>query len=144
MALKKILGYLEKKLPSDESVENYMRKTVATVAPDQSVGETVDVIFQYNVHGVIVCDEEGAPLGVFSGFDALTLLAKRAFDYEQPVKDVMTSPAVTVEAAADIRKAMKVMLANGFKRLPVVTDGKVVGLLAIADVAAAMIAEQDE
>ncbi|MFH1722824.1 MAG: CBS domain-containing protein [Candidatus Altiarchaeota archaeon] len=144
MDFTKILGWMEKKLPEEEPIaRDYMRNTVVSVAPQQTVGEAVDLMFQYDVHGVIVTENDRA-IGVFSGYDVNRLIAKRKFHYDQKISEVMSSPAVTVDATTEVRKALKIMLANKYKRLPVVEEDKVVGLLAIADLAAALIAKTEE
>jgi CBS domain-containing protein len=57
-----------------------------------------------------------------------------AFIGDRSVREVMTSPAITIEADADIEEAAALMLKEGIARIPVTRDGRLVGIVTRADI----------
>jgi len=79
---------------------------------------------------MLIC--EGPKLvGIFTERDALKLMASGA-DMTTPVREVMSSPTVSVPATATVGEAIKVMAEGAFRHLPIVdSDGKPKGVLAV-------------
>jgi CBS domain-containing protein len=79
---------------------------------------------------MLIC--EGAKLvGIFTERDALKLMANGA-DLSVPVRDVMSSPPVSIPASATVGEAIKVMAEGAFRHLPIVeADGTPSGVLAV-------------
>jgi CBS domain-containing protein len=79
-------------------------------------------------------------LGIFTERDIL-----RALQYEphkvldSPVKDWMTPDPITVESALPVAEAATVMLRGGFRHLPVVAGGSVVGIVSLRDLVRSLV-----
>jgi len=102
---------------------------VVTVTPHASVLEVAQLMLRRGVGAVMVTD--GAVLeGIFTERDALFRVLAPGLDASGvAVADVMTREPVTIEPQATFGQAMLLMLDHGFRRLPVVEDGRVVGLV---------------
>jgi CBS domain-containing protein len=106
---------------------------VHSIGPEASVHRAVEAMCERRV-GALLVTADGAPLGMFSERDVMTrvILARR--DPERtPVAEVMTREVLCVEPATRARVAMAVMTERRCRHLPVVEDGRVVGLLSIGD-----------
>lgn len=134
-------------------VMEVMTRDVKTVRPDASLKEAAAVLSELGVSGLPVVDDEGAVLGVISEADILAkeraalpergrlyaaLHPTELIDLElkleaERVSEAMTWPAVTIESTTPIARAAAIMIDKGFKRLPVVDDGKLVGIVTRAD-----------
>lgn len=109
-----------------------MSKTITTAFPDQAL-EEVDHHFA-NISGLPVIDSEHKCIGVLSKKDRA-----KAADLKAKVKDVMTSPAITLSANKIVSDAAILMLKNKIHRIPIVNDtNQVVGIVTRTDIFSAL------
>lgn len=116
---------------------------VWTTAPDATVFEALKTLAEKNV-GAILVMEAGKVVGMFSERDyARKVALKNISSLNTPVRDVMASPiyAVTPETTAD--ECMFLMTEKRIRHLPVLSGGKLVGLVSIGDVVKHLIAEHN-
>lgn len=116
--------------------------TIYSVRPDQMVIEALALMAEKNIGALLVMDGE-ALVGIFSERD----YARRGILQDRkakstPISEVMTSNVYTVDLQKNIEDCMKLMSERHFRHLPVVSEGKVVGLVSISDIVNAMIKEQ--
>jgi CBS domain-containing protein len=116
-------------------VRDVMSKDVVTCGPDASLRTAGRRMLDAGVGSVVVVDD-GVPMGILTETDALRagVLTDRPFD-DVAIREVGSSPLVTVGPAATVRKAVDRMREEGVKRLPVVENGTLVGVLTRTDVA---------
>jgi IMP dehydrogenase len=110
-------------------VEDYMTRDVATVAPEDTVGEVARRISETNDHsGFPVCDGRHV-----EGFvTARDLLLE---DDSKPIFKIMTGELLVAHPEMKITDAARVILRSGIQRLPVVDDaGNLIGIISNADV----------
>lgn len=109
-----------------------MTTTVVTVRMDTSIAEAVDLILRHNVSGLPVVDDEGRLCGILSEFDMLQLLY--APDSEKgTVADYMNQDVLTVGPDDDLSDVADLFLGHRYRRLPVVRNGWLVGVVARRD-----------
>lgn len=116
---------------------------VYTVSPDTTVFGALEVMAERDV-GALVVVEEGHVAGVFSERDyarKVILLGRGSRDL--PVRDVMTREVVTVTPEQTVADCMRLMTDNRIRHLPVLEDGRLVGLVSIGDVVKAVMSEQE-
>lgn len=107
-------------------------KTV-TVSPQMSVRDVVALLASKRIGAVPVCDG-GVVVGIFSERDFVYASAKQGdAALDQPVADLMTSPAMTVMSATPVMSALSLMTKRRIRHLPVVDDGALVGFVSIGD-----------
>ena len=137
---------------------DFMTAPVVTIGPDESARAAAEIMLRLHVSGLPVVDAQGRPLGVvsesdFRFADAVTRKKQReawvamlsggqemAKDYldilereGESVRQIMAKPAIGVDEAADIEQAAALMNEHRIKRLVVLRDGVVVGVLTRAD-----------
>lgn len=97
---------------------------------DDPVGQVLALLRAQRTGAALVC--EGAKLvGILTERDALNLMA-RGVDFSQPVREVMSSPPVTVSAEGTVAEAIRVMSERGYRHLPIVDpEGRPTGVLAV-------------
>ena len=135
-----------------------MTPHIITAAPDETVATIARRLTLNHISGVPVCDEEGKLLGILSENDLLgpfmsefearrswwlhllaegTELAPSFLDYirqdRRRAKDLMTKPVITVSEQTSAREIGDLMLKQRIKRVPVLRDGKLVGIVTRAD-----------
>ena len=124
---------------------SYMLKTkgskVFTVPVDASVLDALDILVENKIGSVLVMDGDKLA-GIFTERDFVYKLGtKRKDPAKLKIADVMTREVITVTPQHTVNKCMSVMTDNHFRHLPVLEDGKVVGIVSIGDVVKDLIEE---
>ena len=124
---------LERSLMDDEVSVLKPRAAVVT-CPRATVGEALDRMLQANLGALLVVDDDGKLVGIFSERDLLTRVAgvHAAWDAVQ-IADVMTRDPETVQLTDTLDLALQKMDVGGYRHLPVVADGKPVGVISVRD-----------
>lgn len=143
-------------------VEDVMTAEVATVKPEASLKDAARELTGRRISGMPVVDDDGRVIGVISEADVLAKeepeqepragAIARLLDRgrEEPaglgarvVREAMTSPAITIEPHWPVAMAAEQMIEGGVNRLPVVQQGRLVGIVTRADLVRAF-ARSDE
>lgn len=105
------------------------------VAPDSSVMEAVEASLPARV-GAVAVVEQGRIIGIFTERDVMTkVLPKRLDPDKTEVREVMTSPVITVPPTMHIDDVWNLMLEKHIRHLPISEDGRtVLGMLSIRNV----------
>jgi CBS domain-containing protein len=115
-------------------VSDVMSARVVTIAPDMNVADAAKIMKKEDI-GSIVIVQGGKPVGIMTREDITNRVA--AAD-KQPskvhVKDIMTSPVVTVSPEEDIVEAANRMSKYGYERMPVKQLNKLVGFISVRDI----------
>lgn len=107
---------------------------VTTIATTASLGDAVAVLRDRGVGALVVSDGDDV-IGMVSERDVVRHLADDgAAALERRVGDVMTSPVTTCTPTATTDQLMATMTEGRFRHLPVVDDGRLVGIVSIGDV----------
>lgn len=140
-----------------------MTRDVIMVRPEDSVTKVAKLLANHEISAVPVCDEQGQVLGMVSEGDLMrpfgqenalkrawrlnllaegTVLAPAFVDYlrldHRTARDVMTAPVITARDDTDVPEAADLLARHRIKRVPVLRDGKLVGIVGRADVVRAL------
>jgi CBS domain-containing protein len=116
-------------------IKNIMTKTVATINAEDTVERAAQMMKEHNVGSIPVCRGEKV-VGVITDRDiALRSTAEGQNVKQQKVKDIMTSNPVTGTPNMDVHEAARLMSERQIRRLPIVENDKVVGIVALGDLA---------
>ncbi|MCS7118549.1 MAG: CBS domain-containing protein [Archaeoglobaceae archaeon] len=116
-------------------VKEIMERDVVYIEKDASIEDLVELMFEKKVGGCPVVDEDGVVIGIVTERDILKLLAKRR-KIDGITSDFMTKNVVTIGAKDTIETAMKTMIKKKFRRLPVIEDGILLGLITSREILA--------
>ncbi|MBQ0711381.1 MAG: CBS domain-containing protein [Porticoccus sp.] len=100
------------------------------VKADVDLCDAVELILEYKISGLCVVDDENHLLGIVSEMDCLKAILSAMYNEETsvgPVSGFMTTDVYSVSPHADIVDVAQDMLKRGFRRCPVIQDGKLVG-----------------
>ena len=115
-------------------VRDAMTKKVKVVRPDTTVKEVVATMNKFNIGSILVLQGD-RPVGIITERDILTRLVEPSLDPETLMaKQVMTTPITAINQNASIEEAAKLMARKHAKRLPVMDDNKLVGMLTFTDI----------
>jgi len=115
-------------------IENVMVVDVVTVEAEATIGEAVELMNKNEIGCLVVVDEEEKPVGIITERDLLKrVLAKRKDPVRSKVKDIMSKPLITGTPHMDIEAAVRLMFKHKIKKLPVVENGRLIGLVTLTD-----------
>lgn len=106
---------------------------VLKIRPESPLTEAAQAMHRQELGSVAVTENDRL-LGIFTERDLLHAVAEGANLATEEVREWMTAPADTVDVEMQIRDAAEWMLASGYRHLPVVENGAVVGMVSIKDV----------
>ena len=110
------------------------RARVITVSAKSSVADAIRTMHAEKVGAVMVPDAEGCPVGIFTERDVVRLYADGDRDFDKlAVEARMTCSVVVGRLSTSVDEALGLMTERRFRHLPVVEDGKLLGLVSIGD-----------
>jgi len=116
-------------------IEDVMVEDVVTVEEDITVKKAVAIMNKYEI-GCLVITKRGKPVGIITERDMLTrVLAESRAAEKTKVSEVMSRPLIVADPNMDLEEAAKLMFKMKVKKLPVVSDGRLVGLVTLTDLA---------
>ncbi len=115
-------------------VSNLMSKPVRTVAEPSLLLNAIRTIAKYKI-GCLVVTKNTQPVGIITEGDILRRgIASGLAPRLTKVGELMSKPLITIGSDAMIESAAKLMTMNSKKRLPVLRDGKLVGIITATDI----------
>ncbi|KGK90744.1 MULTISPECIES: CBS domain-containing protein [unclassified Clostridium] len=115
-------------------VKDIMTKNVASLNPEDTVEHAAQLMKEYNIGSLPVCNEEKV-IGIITDRDiAIRSSAEGENVQKQTVRDIMTSNPVTIKSDIDVEDAARIMSERQIRRLPVIESNNLVGMLSLGDV----------
>ena len=117
-------------------VRDLMNPSVVSITPNESAALAARLLSRHNIGSLPVCAEDGRLRGIVTDRDIVTRCIAAEDDPAQtPVRDIMTRNCVVVSPDDDPREATRLMAAQQVRRLPVMENGKLVGMVSLGDLA---------
>ena len=107
--------------------KDIMTKKVITVMPLTTVKNLAKTLSGNNISGVPVVDQRGKVMGIVSEADVVAKSGKQ-------VKGIMSKDVVSVSEETEVEEIAKLLAAHRFNRVPVLRQGKLVGIVSRADI----------
>ena len=116
-----------------------MSSRLVAVRPDETVQLAIARMLEDNVGAVAVCERDGTLVGIFTERDVLRLAGEGSRFGEVSVRDVMTPRPVTLSPDDEIVSAARLMGERKIRHVPIVQDGRVLGIAGIRDVLGSLV-----
>lgn len=114
------------------SVKEIMTKDVVSIDVNYSVFDAAEIMSS-NQLGCLVVMYGEATVGIVTERDIVRRVCARKLPGETKVSEIMSKNLITIDPDASIKDAARVMSSNKIRRLPVLKDGKLVGILVASD-----------
>ncbi len=125
------------------TIADVMTKSVISVDASMTINEAVKMMEDAKVGAVIVMEnntpvgivmENNTPVGIVTDRDFTVKVAAHAYQISSPVKQIMSSPLFSINSDESVRTAVDLMHDRGIRKLPVIDDENVVGMITATDV----------
>ena len=116
----------------NEPIKTIMTHNVVSIRTTGKLKEAIQLMTKHNVGGLPVVDEEGKIWAIITERDILNIFKGKLSGVK--VAEIMSESVVTVTPETTIFEAAKIMTSRGFRRLPIVLDERLVGIITVMDV----------
>jgi CBS domain-containing protein len=111
-----------------------MNTNVFSVKKETPIFEAVKLLVEQNISGLPVVEDDMTLEGILSEKDVVDLFYESEKAENKTVNDYMTDPAVHFEENSDLVNICDFLRKNIFRRVPVTSDGKLIGIISVKDV----------
>ena len=115
-------------------VKDIMTKTVITIDANKTVTEDTALMAEKNVSNLIVMDNN-TPRGIVTERDFVRKVLAKNKASTTKISEIMSTPLRVIDPDAPIKEAARKMIRKGIRRLPVMQDNKLVGIITTTDIA---------
>ncbi|MCI0348432.1 MAG: CBS domain-containing protein, partial [Acidobacteriales bacterium] len=123
-------------------VREIMTTDVATAQPDSTLEEVASMMKEEDTGAIPVLDEDEL-VGIITDRDIVVRCIAEGKDAtETNVEDILSEDLATIEPDADVEEAARLMSQRQIRRLPVVEDGMLVGVISLGDIAVKEVDEE--
>jgi CBS domain-containing protein len=112
-----------------------MTSGVVTAGLDADLLHVAQLMRDHNVGSVVLCDREGEPAAMITDRDLAIRPLAEGRAHSEPVSDHASRPLVTGEPDMDLEEAAALMVQHRIRRLPVITDDGLAGIVTLDDIA---------
>lgn len=114
--------------------KDVMSNNVVSVNKDTPILDAVKLLVAKNISGLPVVNDDMSLCGMLSEKDVIELFYEGDRASDNKVSDYMTYPAVCYEANDALMNVCDFLIKNIFRRVPIISEGKLVGIISIRDV----------
>ncbi|WP_054842067.1 CBS domain-containing protein [Vulcanisaeta distributa] len=122
-------------------IKELIRDGVISCKSTDPITCAVAKMYMHNVGSVLVIDEDEKPVGIFTERDLVRVVAE-GISLDTPLMKVMSRKLITANTSESVISAAMKMIENNIRHLPVVEEGKAVGMVSIRDLVRALMAQE--
>lgn len=116
------------------SVKDLMTKEVVAIDQLRTVFDAATLMSEKRIGCLVIMDGE-VPVGIITERDFVRRVVAKNLSSDSMISDVMSKPLITVDPDSSLNEAARLMLENKIRRLPVVKENKLVGIIVVSDFA---------
>jgi len=110
-----------------------MSREVTFINPDEKLEKAIEILTEKKISGLPVVNSESTLVGIITEKDIISYSAKRKIE-KAKVREAMTAKVTSFPPEAEVEKIADTISKNKFRRVPIVENGKVVGIVSRRDI----------
>ena len=114
-------------------INKIMNNSIVSVDSSVSATDAAKMMEDTDVGAVIVL-ENGSPIGILTDRDFAIKITAHSYPIDTPVRRIMSSPLISIDSSSDLWTASDLMSSRNVRKLPVIDDDKVVGIVTSSDI----------
>lgn len=116
------------------SVKDLMTEVVVTLDMHKTVSDAATLMTE-KTKGCLVVTDGNVPVGIVTERDLVRRVMAKQLSLDVKASEIMSKPLITIDPDSSIREAARLMLKNKIRRLPVVKDKELIGIVVASDFA---------
>jgi CBS domain-containing protein len=117
-------------------IREVMTASIVSAPADARVRAVAEIMRERNVGSVVLVDDDGEAVGFITDRDLAVSVLADGHDGGAPAADHASTPVVTGAPGMDVEEATQLMVSHGIRRLPILEDGRLTGIVTLDDLAA--------
>lgn len=114
------------------TVKDIMTKDVVTIEPNKSIFEAAELMSTKGL-GCLIVVIKAFPVGIITERDIVRRIVAKRASLDVKVTEIMTKTLITVDPDTSLKEAARIMSTNKIRRLPVLKNNKLVGIVVASD-----------
>jgi len=114
---------------------------IVTVHKDQKISDAVKVMGEKNVSGVFIVDEKDKLVGIFTERDIVRCVVKGISLEDEIIQNIIRTDLITFDPSTEISSAIAIVLRRNIRHLPIVEEGKIIGMVTFRDLVSYLLPE---
>ena len=115
-----------------KKIKDVMNPTIVSLESTATASDAAKIMESCNTEAVIVV-EDNELVGIITDRDFTIKIGSHAYPIDTPISRLMSYPLISIDKNEEISNAMKLMTENKIKRLPVISDDKLLGIITMSD-----------
>jgi CBS domain-containing protein len=124
------------RVPLAMEIREVMTGSVVTAPADTAIRQIAEMMRERNVGSVVLTGDDGEAVGFITDRDLAVSVLADGHDGSAAAADHASTPVVTGAPGMDVEEATQLMVSRGIRRLPILDDGRLTGILTLDDLAA--------
>jgi CBS domain-containing protein len=124
------------RVPHAMEIREVMTGSVVTAPAGTAVRQIAEMMRERNVGSVVLVDDDGEAVGFITDRDLAVSVLADGHDGGAAAADHASTPVVTGAPGMDVEEATQLMVSHGIRRLPILDDGRLTGIVTLDDLAA--------
>ncbi|MFB5618062.1 MAG: cyclic nucleotide-binding/CBS domain-containing protein [Candidatus Nitrosomaritimum aestuariumsis] len=113
-------------------VKDVMISNIATLDSSSMIKDAAKLMDEKNI-GCVIVTENNQPVGILTERDFVKRIASKEKPLTSPLKDVMSSPLISIDPDETVWEAAEEMKVNNIHKLPVIKENKITGIITTSD-----------
>jgi len=114
-------------------IKAFMTTDIITVKRETPISQAIELLLENNITGLPVVEDDNTLAGIISEKDIMDIVFS-SVDVSSKVEDFMTKDVVSFEQDEDFTAICECLINNNFRRVPIVENGKLVGIISRSDI----------
>ena len=115
-------------------VSSIMTKDVKTAGENQIIRAAAEMMDKAGIGSIVIVGNTGIPSGIITERDIVKIVSSQDVSFEQPLSTVMKTPVMTGDIMMSLKDALQTMQTRNIRRLPIMENGKMVGIVTDKDI----------
>jgi CBS domain-containing protein len=114
-------------------IKSFMTSDIITVKREHPISHAIEMLLKNDVTGLPVIDDDNKLVGIISEKDIMEIVFSSTSVFSK-VEDYMTKEVVSFSLNDDFTKICECLIHNNFRRVPILKEGKLVGIISRSDI----------
>ena len=115
-------------------INENLYNSVLSLNSSVTASDAAKLLEESNTGGIIVLENQ-IPVGMVTNRDLMIKIIAHSYPLDTPIRRVMSTPLISINPQTDIKEAVNLMTANNIRKLPIIENDEVIGMIVASKIA---------